>query len=140
YPDEFEHAFFEEVEFIAQLDTHLAGELSGGQLFVASKEHRIARADLRLLCDAGEHVGRDEFGDRPFAGQRAAFLLEYDIAKSRRTFFPGPVIELVEERARLCRRFWAGNGAHHAASGDDFLEGVEGDGRLVELRRHIDDL
>ena len=54
-----------------------------------------------LAAIAACTVGGDELGDRSLAGERAALLLEHDVAEPRRAFRAGPFVELVEERARL---------------------------------------
>ena len=67
---------------------------------------------LAFAAMAACTFGGDEFGDRPLADERAAFFLEDDVAQPRRAFRTRPVVELVEEAARLRRRARRGNGAH----------------------------
>ena len=75
-----------------------------------------------------------EFGDRPPARQRPAFAFEDDVAEARRALSLRPVVELVEERARLLRRARRRDRPHHAARLDHLLEGVE---RHVVARKHL---
>ena len=79
---------------------------------VGREEHRVAGLDAGLGGDGGLRLGGDEFGDRPLAGEHAVLLLEDDIAQPRRTLAPRPVVELVEEAARLRAGAGRGNRAH----------------------------
>ena len=66
--------------------------------------------------------------------------LEHDVAEPGRThILPRPIVELVEERARLRRGTGCRDGAHDAAGLDHTLEGVERDARLIELVGHVGD-
>ena len=79
------------------------------------EEHRVARLEPAFSRDRRLHRGGDELGDRPLAGERAALLLEHDVAEARRALGARPLVELVEERARLRSGAGRGDGAHHAA-------------------------
>ena len=77
------------------------GELRRLVGLVAGEEHRVARLEPALATSAFCAVGGHELGDRPLAGQRLALALEDDVAETRRALALRPVVELVEERARL---------------------------------------
>jgi hypothetical protein len=66
------------------------------------------------------------FAIGPLAAKRAAVVLQDDIAEPRRALAARPLVQLVEEGARLGRGARRWDGAHHAAGLDDGLEGVEG--------------
>ena len=96
------------------------------RLGARGEEHRVAGLDARPLGDQRLDVGRDELGDRPLAGELPVLLLEHDVAEARRALGTSPVVELVEERARLRGRPGRRDRPDHAAPRDHALERLEG--------------
>ena len=67
------------------------------------------------LGDEPLHLVGDELRDRALADERSVDLLEHHVAEPRRALRARPVVELVEERARLRGRAGRGDRADHAA-------------------------
>ena len=122
HPAEAETALLDQVQFAADAGASETGQGRGALLLVGGEEQGIAGFDIRQLRHLGDRRRRNEFGDRSFADQGAGLVLENNITQARRAFGARPLIELVEEAARLAGGARRGNAAHRLV-----LEGLEFD-------------
>src|SRR5262249_34225905 len=122
-----------ETELVADLAARRASELLRRRLLVADEEHRVAIAQTGQRLQAVEPRRIDELGDRALRG---AFG-EDDVAEARRAFAACPIVELIEEAARLRRHTGHGERAHHRASLDRAGEDLEA--RAAEYLAHFVD-
>ncbi len=98
------NAPFPSAQLVGQPRAHEAGELRRRVLLAADEEHRIARLQPAGDADRLGPIGFQIARDRAFG----AFGLEGDIAQAARPLGARPVVQLVEEAARLVARAGAG--------------------------------
>jgi hypothetical protein len=91
---------------------------------------------LRIVFARGEDAPGNRY---PLLVRDFFRFIEHDIAEPRRPLAARPVIELIEERARLHRRTWRRNGAHDPTGFDHVLERVEGHVVARKFRANIGD-
>src|SRR5829696_8028943 len=110
-----------DLQLIAETRPRLAGELCRFCLVAGGEEHRVAGLDAALSGDLRLRLGRYELRDRSLAGELAALLLEHNVAEAGGALGAGPLVELVEERARLRGGARRRDRPHDAAGDDDVL-------------------
>ena len=107
-PAELELLLVDEIELLAEARAHGAGELRGGELLVAGKEHGIAVLQAGSFFQLRQALFVEVLGDWALGAGR--FI--DDVAETGGAARARPFVELVEERTRLRRGTRCRNGAH----------------------------
>ena len=129
-----------EIELIADANPGGAREFCRGVGLAGREEDSISGLCARCLGDALLDWFGDELGNRTFADKFSTIIFEDDVTQSGRFHFGSrPVVELVEERARLAPRTWGGDRAYDTALSNDGLESFELNAGVGKLGADVSD-
>src|SRR5262249_29996683 len=97
HPAESKGVLFDESELLAETCPRLAGQTVRGCALVAHEEHRVAIRGARRAAKRRKPCLVQEFRDRSAGGA----IGEDDVAEPGRALVARPLVQLVEEAARL---------------------------------------
>src|SRR5262249_43573543 len=97
HPAESKGVLFDESELLAETCPRLAGQTVRGCALVAYEEHRVAIRGARRAAKRRQPCLVQEFRDRSAGGA----IGEDDVAEPGRALVARPLVQLVEEAARL---------------------------------------